>query len=371
MTEGRGTRMGELRAMDRALELARRGWGQVHPNPMVGCVVLNGGRSVGEGYHPAYGGPHAEIVALREAGERAEGGTLVVNLEPCAQQGKTPPCVDALLGAGIRRVVAAVTDPTSAADGGRERLRAAGVAVSIGPRARDATLLNAPFFFAAANDSRPFVGLKLATSLDGRVADLERRSRWISGAEARDFVHWLRAGFDAIAVGGTTALTDDPLLTVRGAVVPRKPPIRVVFDRRAMLNPGTRLVGGAREVPTWVVASLEAPSSNAAVLEASGVRVLRPNGLREGLEMLRTEGVSTLLCEGGGHLGGKLLSENLVDRLYWIQAPIWLGEEGASAFTGIPSRSLPDAPRWTVVERRALGEDTMLVLDRQICLPGS
>jgi len=371
MTEGRGTRMSELRAMDRALELARQGWGQVQPNPMVGCVILSGGRLVGEGYHVTYGGSHAEIAALGDAGEGAQGGTLVVNLEPCAHHGKTPPCADALVAAGIRRVVTAVTDPTSAADGSRDRLRAAGVAVSVGPRARDAALLNAPFFFAARDASRPFVALKLATSLDGRVADLERRSQWISGEEAREFVHWLRAGFDAIAVGGTTALTDDPLLTVRGAVTPRKAPIRVVFDRRAMLNPGTRLVGTAREVPTWVVASLQAPASNAAVLEASGVRVLRPEGLRDGLEMLRAEGVTTLLCEGGGHLGAKLLSEGLVDRLYWIQAPIWLGDEGASAFAGIPSRSLPDAPRWTVVERRALGEDTMLVVDRELCLPGS
>lgn len=361
----------ETRAMERALELAWRGWGHVHPNPMVGCVLLKQGRVVGEGYHAEYGGKHAEVVALEAAGERARGATAVVNLEPCNHRGKTPPCIDALLKAGIKRVVAAVRDPTEAGRGAIDQLRAAGVTVSVGLLERQACIANAPFFFTATDRSRPFVALKLATSLDGRLADAEGRSQWITGEEARAWAHWLRAGFEAITVGGTTALTDDPHLTVRGDVTPRQPPVRVVFDRRAMLNPGTQLVRSAREVPTWVVASLEAPASNAAVLEAAGVRVLRPRDLRAGLSMLREEGISTVLCEGGGHLGSKLLAEGLVDRLYWLQAPIWLGEHGVSAFARLPDVPLADARRWIVVERRALGDDTLLVVDRTLCLPGS
>lgn len=361
----------EARAMRRALELARRGWGQVHPNPMVGCVLLKQGRVVGEGFHAEYGGDHAEIAALADAGERAQGATAVLNLEPCNHQGKTPPCVDALIGAGIKRVVAALRDPTEAGEGATARLRQAGITVSFGLLEREACAINAPFLFAASDDTRPFVALKLATSLDGRLADAHGRSQWITGEEGRAYAHWLRAGFDAIVVGGTTALTDDPQLTVRGAVTPRRPPVRVVFDRRAMLNTGTQLVRTAREVPTWIVASLEAPASNAAVLEASGVRVLRPKDLRGGLAMLREEGVTAMLCEGGGHLGSKLLAEGLVDRLYWLQAPIWLGEHGVSAFARLPDVPLAEAVPWTVVERRALGDDTLLVADRTLCLPVS
>src|SRR5207302_10505823 len=160
----------------------------------------------------------------------------------------------------------------------------------------------------------PFVALKLATSIDGRIADAQGRSQWITGETARDWVHWLRAGFDAIAVGGTTALKDDPQLTVRGAVTPRRPPIRVVFDRRAMLNETVNLVSTAHAVPTWVMASPDAPAGSVALLERSGVRVFRPASLADGLRMLRGAGIHSVLCEGGGALGAKLLAEGLVDR---------------------------------------------------------
>jgi diaminohydroxyphosphoribosylaminopyrimidine deaminase/5-amino-6-(5-phosphoribosylamino)uracil reductase len=184
-------------------------------------------------------------------------------------------------------------------------------------------------------------------------------------------VHWLRAGFDAIGVGGQTALHDNPQLTARGPLTPRRPPIRVVFDRRAMLNPGVHLVETAREVPTWVMASLEAPATNVEVLEASGVRVFRPPSLAAGLVLLRAAGVESLLCEGGGALGAKLLVDGLVDRLYWVQSPVWLGEGSVPAFPGLPESTLGEAPRWVPVERRILGLDTLLVVDRELCLPGS
>jgi diaminohydroxyphosphoribosylaminopyrimidine deaminase / 5-amino-6-(5-phosphoribosylamino)uracil reductase len=361
----------ERAAMQRALDLARRGWGRVAPNPLVGAVVLAGDAVVGEGYHAEYGGPHAEVVALEAAGARARGATLVLNLEPCAHHGKTPPCTDAILAAGVARVVAAIRDPDPDARGGAGVLRARGVIVSLGLLAEAAAALNAPFLFAREQDARPFVALKLATSIDGRIADAAGSSRWVSGEAARDYVHWLRAGFDAIAVGGTTALRDDPQLTVRGPVTPRRPPIRVVFDRRAMLNPTADLVKTARDVRTWVMASPDAPAASVALLEQSDVRVFRPTSLADGLRMLRAGGIESVLCEGGGALGAKLLVDGLVDRLYWVQAPVWLGEAAVPAFPGVPAASLPDAPRWLPVERRALGPDTLLVVDRRLCLPGS
>src|SRR5881398_2563783 len=222
----------EQMAMERALDLARRGWGRVAPNPLVGAVVLAGDAVVAAGYHAEFGGPHAEVVALRAAGERARGATLVVNLEPCAHHGKTPPCTEAIIAAGVTRVVAAISDPDPDARGGAAALRAHGVTVSLGLLREAAAALNAPFLFAREQAERPFVALKLATSIDGRIADAAGSSQWVSGEAAREHVHWLRAGFDAIAVGGTTALRDDPQFTVRGPVTPRRPPVRVVTTPR-------------------------------------------------------------------------------------------------------------------------------------------
>jgi diaminohydroxyphosphoribosylaminopyrimidine deaminase / 5-amino-6-(5-phosphoribosylamino)uracil reductase len=348
-----------------------RGWGRVAPNPLVGAVVLQGDEVVAEGFHAEYGGPHAEVAALREAGERARGATLVVTLEPCTHHGKTPPCTDAILAAGVARVSAAIGDPDPDARGGAGVLRGRGVAVSFGVLAEEAAALNAPFLFAREQAERPFMALKLATSIDGRIADAQGSSRWVSGEAARAYVHWLRAGFDAIAVGGTTALRDDPQLTVRGAVSPRRPPVRVVFDRRAMLNAGVQLVRTAGDVPTWVMASADAPPASVTLLERSGVRVFRPASIRDGLRMLRDAGIHSVLCEGGGALGARLLAEGLVDRLYWIQSPVWLGDGAVPAFPGIPPAPLAAAPRWIPVERRPLGSDTLLVLDRRLCLPAS
>ena len=361
----------EREAMRRALDLALRGWGRVAPNPLVGAVVLAAERVVGEGWHAEFGGPHAEVAALAAAGAAARGATLVVTLEPCAHHGKTPPCTDAILASGVARVVAAVRDPDPQAQGGLEILKQAGVAVESGLRAEAAAALNAPFLCTRRQGERPFVALKLATSIDGRIADAQGRSQWVSGEAARAWVHWLRAGFDAIAVGGTTALADNPHLTVRGSVTPRRPPVRVVFDRRAMLDHGVRLVATARTVPTWVLASPEAPAANIAILEANGVRVFRPASLAAALALLREHGIESLLCEGGGALGAKLLNDGLVDRLYWVQAPVWLGDNAVRAFPGVPDFAVAEAPRWIPVERRDLGADTLLVLDRRLCLPGS
>jgi diaminohydroxyphosphoribosylaminopyrimidine deaminase / 5-amino-6-(5-phosphoribosylamino)uracil reductase len=354
----------EREAMARALDLAWRGWGRVQPNPLVGAVVLAGEEPVGEGWHPEYGERHAEALALAAAGERARGATLVVTLEPCAHQGKQPPCTEMILRSGVRRVVLALPDPNPVAAGGGERLRAAGIDVEVGPLGDAARAQNAMFLHSVHQPDRPFIALKLATTLDGRIADGFGRSRWISGREAREYVQWLRAGFDAIAVGGRTARLDDPSLTVRGGVKPRMPPRRIVFDRVADLGPHLNLVRTASETPTLAVVSPEADPARVKRLESAGVTVLRTGTLEEALRSLRELNIGSLLVEGGGELAGALLRAGLVDRYYWIQAPLWLGEGGVPAVTGLPGRGLEQADRWRVVERRALGEDTLLVLDR-------
>lgn len=364
--------MTEREAMERALGLAWRGWGRAHPNPLVGAVLLRDGAVAGEGWHGEWGGAHAEIVALSAAGEAARGATAITTLEPCAHVGKQPSCAEALIAAGVRRVVIAMRDPNPVARGGVERLRAAGIEVEAGPLADEAATQNAIFLHAWRGSTRPYVALKLATTVDGRIADARGRSRWISGAAARDYVHWLRAGFDAIATGAHTAAVDDPSLTVRGTVVPRVTPARVVFDRGAGLSPDSGLALTSGEIPTLVVTSpIAFASARAQALAARGVRVLAADSIGSALEQLRQEGIASMLVEGGGKLAGALLAENAVDRYYWIQSPVFLGQGAVPAMVGVPDASLAAAPRWTVVERRALGEDTLLVLDRERCSPES
>jgi diaminohydroxyphosphoribosylaminopyrimidine deaminase/5-amino-6-(5-phosphoribosylamino)uracil reductase len=355
----------EREAMGRALDLAWRGWGRVQPNPLVGAVVLAGGQVAGESWHAEFGERHAEPLALDQAGERARGATLVVTLEPCAHQGKQPPCVDAIVRAGVRRVVAAIGDPNPTAAGGAARLGSLGLEVQVGIARDAAAAQNALFLHRFRDASRPFVALKLATSIDGRIADYAGHSRWISGESGRDYVHWLRAGFDAIGVGGRTARHDDPQLTVRGPVVPRVPPQRVIFDAGADIDTGLTLVRTAGDTPTVLVTATSARLERVDRLAGAGVRVLRAASLEEGLRMLRVLGVTSLLVEGGGRLAGALLALGLVDRYYWVQSPLWLGERGVPAMAGLPSDPIVRAERWTVAERRPLGDDTLLVLDRR------
>jgi diaminohydroxyphosphoribosylaminopyrimidine deaminase/5-amino-6-(5-phosphoribosylamino)uracil reductase len=356
----------EREAMARALDLAWRGWGRVQPNPLVGAVILTeDGRVVGEGWHAELGREHAERVALEAAGERARGATVVVTLEPCDHHGRQPPCTDALLAAGVHRVVAAIPDPNPAAGGGGARLAGQGVEVMVGLEREAAEAQNAIFLHRFRNQERPFVALKLATSLDGRIADAAGQSRWISGEAARAYVHWLRAGFDAIAVGGRTARADDPQLTVRGAVEPRIPPRRVVFEPGADLSSELALVRDAREVSTIVVVSGAAPALALRRLESAGVALFHAESLEEALGQLRREGIGSLLVEGGGRLAGALLGRGLVDRYYWVQSPLWLGGRAVPAVAELPSEPIARAERWTVVERRGLGEDTLLVVDRR------
>ena len=348
--------------MRRALDLAKLGWGQTAPNPMVGAVVVRGGVVVGEGYHARYGGEHAEAAALRAAGPLARGATVYVSLEPCSHFGKTPPCVDALIEAGVSGVVAATPDPTPVARGGADRLREAGVDILMGVEERAARELNAPFFHAFASD-RPWVTVKLAISIDGAITDATRSAGWLTGPESRREVHRLRAGADAVAVGSGTVLADDPELTVREAPLPRIPPRRVVFDSELRLPLSSRLVRTAREVPTTVVATrrTEPVAHRASALEAAGVTVLKAESLEGALRALRADGVRSLLVEGGARLAGSLLDAGAVDRLIIFQAPVVLGPGSLGAFAGTPGVTPPSAQRLEVVDRAAFGDDLMTV----------
>jgi diaminohydroxyphosphoribosylaminopyrimidine deaminase/5-amino-6-(5-phosphoribosylamino)uracil reductase len=352
-------------AMTRALQLAWRGWGRVGANPMVGALVMKGGAVLGEGWHAEFGGPHAEIVALEAAGPgRTRGADLVVTLEPCAHQGKTPPCSQAIVAAGIRRVVFGAPDADPRAKGGARMLERAGALVEAGLLADDVRAQNAAFFHRHGSSDRPFVAVKLAVSLDGRIADGERRSQWLTGEEARAWVHWLRAGFDAIGVGAGTVRADDPSLTVRGVVTPLAAPLRVVFDARAETPARATLAKSARQVPTLVVAEPGVSAANIECLRGTGIDVEEAAGPAAALRALRLRGVQSLLVEGGGILAGRLVAEGLVDRLLIITAPVILGRDGLPAFGELGGVHLADALRWRTVGRRALGADTLTVLDR-------
>jgi len=354
--------MRDAEAMARAIALAWQGWGRVGRNPMVGAVILRNGRVVAEAHHEMYGGPHAERVALEAAGKKARDADLVVTLEPCRHHGKTPPCADAIVAAGIRRVVYGAADVDPEAGGGASVLKEAGVEVTGGVLADAVRAQNAFFFHRHAGHPRPFVALKLARSLDGRIADARGRSRWVTGPAARDWVQWLRAGFEAIAVGAGTARDDDPSLTVRGGYSPLTPPVRVVFDSAAELPVGSRLARTTHEVPTVILA--QEPGPNSAALAEAGVEIRVAADEAAGLASLAERGIASVLVEGGGVLAGRLLARGLVDRVYLLTAPFFLGSGGRPAFAGVPDVAIDAARRWKVVGRHALDDDSLLVLDR-------
>jgi diaminohydroxyphosphoribosylaminopyrimidine deaminase/5-amino-6-(5-phosphoribosylamino)uracil reductase len=355
----------DIAYMRRAIALAANGWGRVAPNPMVGCVIVRDGEVVGEGWHREYGQPHAEVEALRAAGDRARGATAYVSLEPCSHWGKTPPCTGALVDAGVRRVVFGGFDPNPRAQGGAEVLRAAGIEVLGGVEEAAVRDQNAVLFHAHSPEGAewPFIALKLAMSLDARIADRAGRSVWITGEESRAEVHRLRAGYDAIAVGIGTALADDPLLTVRGPVQPRVPPRRIVFDRTLRLPTESRLVRTRAEVPVWLVCEPDSRGRRDA-MEEDGLRILPASGLAAQLRAIRDAGVQSMFFEGGSMLASALLAADVVDRMYLFYAPVLIGPEGASPFAGISSPPLADATRWRHVETRTFGADTLITLAR-------
>lgn len=344
--------------MARAVELAARGHGRTSPNPVVGCVVLDAeGRVAGEGHHPYAGGPHAEVVALREAGERARGGTAYVTLEPCDHTGRTGPCTRALLDAGVARVVYAVADPNPRAAGGAARLRAAGVEVTEGVLAGEAEKVNAEWL-TFARHGRPHVTWKFAATLDGRSAAADGTSKWITSPEARADAHRLRARSDAIMAGIGTVLADDPQLTARPPLTEGKP-LRVVVDPGARTPAGARVLDGA--APTLIAVA----AGTATALEADLLPVPRGADGR-GLDLhvllkeLAARDVVSVFLEGGPTLAGSFLAAGLVDKVVAYVAPAFLGA-GAAALGEAGVRTIGEAHRLIFDEVSPIGPDVRLV----------
>lgn len=368
----------DLRWMRRALGLAARGRGKTSPNPMVGAVLVRGERVVGEGYHRRAGRPHAEIIALEEAGKRARGATLYVTLEPCCHWGRTPPCTDALIEAGVSRVVAASKDANPQVSGrGLGQLRKAGMAVEVGLLEAEARRLNAAHFKHAAT-GLPLLSLKTAMSLDGKIATSGGESQWITGEKARAAAHRLRSAHDAVLVGVGTALADDPRLTARAGR--GRSPLRVVADSQARTPPDAQLLT-ADERPPIIGTTRRAPKERVRALEAAGAEVLqvRSQGghvaLDDLLRQLAERDVRTVLLEGGGKLAGSALAAGLVDRVYFFLAPLIIGGESAPTAVGGPgARRLSEAWRLESVKLRRLGEDYLLTGDisrgEDECSPG-
>ena len=358
--------------LSRALELAELGRGRVAPNPVVGCVIARGGETLGEGWHRELGGLHAERAALADAERRGNdpaGADVFVTLEPCAHTGRQPPCAEALVEAGVGRVVYASDDPSEKASGrGPGMLRDEGIAVAVanGPEAASARLQNQAFR-KHARTGRPLVVLKSAVTLDGRTATAAGDSRWISGPESRALVHRWRAEMDAVAVGVGTALADDPLLTARD-VEPEPPrqPLRVVFDSTARLPLESALVASVGDAPLLVVAAASAPGDRVDALRAAGADVLQVDGaeadrIDAALAELGRRGLSSVLLEGGARLAGAFGDGGQIDELRLFVAPLLLGgPAGRPLLAGTDPEAIGEARRALAVESRQVGEDVLI-----------
>jgi diaminohydroxyphosphoribosylaminopyrimidine deaminase/5-amino-6-(5-phosphoribosylamino)uracil reductase len=353
--------------MQRALAVAEGGIGFVSPNPVVGCVIVKDGRIVGEGYHERYGGPHAEANALRVAGSAARGATLYVTLEPCCHTGKTPPCVDAVLQAGVGRVVMAVRDPNpKVAGGGLARLRAAGIDVTLGICEAEARRLNETFLHYIQTQ-RPFVTLKCAVTLDGKIATRTGASRWITGRAAREHVHRMRHAADGLLVGAGTALQDDPLLTTRLPDGGGVNPLRIVVDSLLRLSPLSQLAMVRPDRRTLVATSERAPVDKQRQLEHQGVEILRLPSYADGrvdiealLTVLGARGIADLLVEGGATLSATLLQRRLADKIVMFIAPKIIGGDGINVVAAFGVDTMADALQLYGMTSQSVGEDVML-----------
>jgi diaminohydroxyphosphoribosylaminopyrimidine deaminase/5-amino-6-(5-phosphoribosylamino)uracil reductase len=354
-----------------ALAQARLASGRTFPNPPVGAVIFRGDQVLGRGRTRPVGGAHAEVVAIdaaiRRHGARAvRGSSLAVTLEPCSHTGRTPPCANRVIDAGVASVWIGHRDPHPEVSGrGAARLRRAGVHVELGVLERECREQHRGFL-SVLETGRPFVSLKLAATLDGRIATAAGESRWITGPAARAAVHQLRRRTDAIWIGAQTALADDPELTARvgGRIVHR--PVRLVADPRLRLPPNARMLRGAPG-STWVLCGARAPRARRRALEAAGARVLElayegdQLDLRRALRRLGQEGLTEILVEGGGRLAAGLLRRSLVDELHWFTAPLVIGEDGRASMGALGARALADAPRLARVVLRRLGNDAYWV----------
>jgi diaminohydroxyphosphoribosylaminopyrimidine deaminase/5-amino-6-(5-phosphoribosylamino)uracil reductase len=361
----------DARFMALALALGRRGLGRSWPNPAVGAVIVKDGIIIGRGWTQPGGRPHAEIEALHRAGEAARGATLYVTLEPCSHYGKSPPCADAIVAAGLSRIVSALEDPNpEVAGAGHARLRAVGTAVDHGIGAEEARRDHAGHI-RRMRDGRPHVILKLAVSADGKAGASGRKPLAITGEAARDRVHLLRAQSDAIMVGIGTALADDPMLTCRLSGMEKNSPVRVVLDSALRLPPASRLARSARDVPVWVITGEEAPRAAEDALLSEGVTVLRAaqsDGrlhLAAVLKLLAARGVTRLMVEGGPTLAAALLAADLIDEAVLFQSLKVVGTEGVDALDGLPLTALTQSPRLKCVMSEPVGADTRMVFERR------
>ncbi len=351
--------------MRAALTLAARGLGNTWPNPSVGCIVVKDGRVVGRALTAASGRPHAEPQAIAMAGAAARGATMYVTLEPCCFHGRTPPCTDAILAAGIARVVVAMPDPDPRVDGkGLARLRDGGVQVTTGLLADEAMEVNAGLTCRVCA-GRPMVTLKLASTLDGRIATRGGESQWITGEDARRAAHGLRGRHDAVLVGAGTVLADDPDLTCRIPGYTRLPTVRVIADSRLRTPLTARVVGTARAAPTWILVAPGHDAARAEAMRAAGVELIEvPRSetgldLQAGLAALADRGLTRVLAEGGAQLAAALLRTDLVDRMAWFHAPAILGGDAWPAAEAFGVAKLAEMPRFARLGMRAVGADML------------
>lgn len=352
--------------MRAALALARRGLGRVWPNPAVGCILAKGSAVIARGWTQAGGRPHAEAEALARAGALAEGATVFVTLEPCAHHGKTPPCARALADAGVVRAVIACRDPDPRVEGkGIQMLESAGIEVLEGVAEEEARELNGGYF-SCVEHGRPLVTLKVASSLDGRIATGRGESHWVTGEAARARAHALRASHDAIAVGSGTMLADDPELTCRLPGLGARSPVRVVFDGRLRTPLTGKFVVTARQRPAWIITLSGGDAVRSEAVREVGVEVIEVAAGSSGspdpakaLQALAERGITRLLVEGGRYLAAALLRARLVDRLVWFRAPSWIGGDGTPAAEALGVDSLAEVPRFQRTGTESVGADLM------------
>jgi len=350
----------DKRWMRLALSIGERSLGRTWPNPNVGCVIVKNNIVLGRGFTQPGGRPHAEALALKQAGNASNEATAYVTLEPCAHTGKTPPCTNALINAGITRVVIATVDPDPRVAGkGIQALKDAGITVSLDIMKSEADQAHAGFF-AKTLKNRPIVTLKLATSLDGRIAAQTGDSQWITGEPSRRFVHYLRATHDAVMVGSGTMEADNPNLTVRNFGNHIRQPVRVILDSNARINTNNNLANSARKTPVWVCHSEHTDLNNWSNTGAIGIPCIsNPDGLNlpDVMFKLAKKGLTRVLCEGGGKLGAALMKENLVDQLIIMQAGVAIGSEGVAALGSMNIEILKDAPQFKLQQVRTIGND--------------
>lgn len=363
--------------MTTALALASRVLGTTAPNPSVGCVVVNNGHIVGRGWTQPGGRPHAETEALNRAGNFTRGATAYVTLEPCCHLGKTPPCTDALIAAGIARVVIASSDPDDRVDGGGiAALEDADIDVATGVLQQQGDAINGGYFKRAIS-GLPHIALKMATSMDGRIALASGESQWITGDEARGYGHLLRAIHDAVVIGSGTAVADDPDLTCRLPGVDLKSaaqPVRVVLDRRLRISETAKIVRTAKIVPTWVVTSTVVDKDKMSRLQKLGVEILiaaDPSAhafSRASASLLAERGLTRVLIEGGGNIAASFLHDDLIDRIYALRAPMFVGGDGVPVVAALELARLSDSPRFQRMDARQLGQDRLEILNRPTTL---